>query len=708
MGSRNDTTICFNNMPITLMGSPNDGTWSGNGVVANTFDPTLVTSNHEILTYTYNNGICYITDSMTVNIITIDSLTAGDDQTACVNIDEITLVGQYPIGGWWIGDAVTDSTLGTFEPAISGVGVHTVGYVYAEPILGCLDTVYKTVEVIDIPSITLNLSDSVCINELVDFTIVIDSSAIVVWNFGDGNSAPGNNIQHSYSSAGLYTVTVAVTANGCTNTDSSFIQVLGKPNADFSFVNTGVCNTFILDYTNQTTGHFDNVFWDLGNGQTSTTVSPQDINYAPSNGIDTTYNIMMVAENQCGVDTLMDNITFTIGTQILFELPEIADVCATSFLFNDTISFNGGSPDSVIWVFEGGTPASYFGEIPPAVTFYEDTTHTITVTAYNACGAATLSESFTISYPKVVEAGNDTTICFNNMPITLMGSPNAGTWSGNGVVANTFDPTLVTSNHEILTYTYNNGICYITDSMTVNIITIDSLTAGDDQTTCVNIDEITLVGQYPIGGWWIGNGITNANLGTFSPLVSDTGIHQVGYVYAEPILGCLDTVYKNVEVLPIPEIIFNLPDTVCINEVVNFDLAVDPFAIIDWDFGDGNSTFGNNEQHNYGVAGSYTITVSVTEQGCTSTDSTTIYVIGRPIASFNYEDVGQCNTLLINFENTSTGHYDNSVWTLGNGTTSTDDSPQFVGYQQGSEFDTTYYISLRVSNQCGSSLTSKT
>ncbi|MEZ5023455.1 MAG: hypothetical protein R2728_09385 [Chitinophagales bacterium] len=109
-----------------------------------------------------------------------------------------------------------------------------------------------------------------------------------------------------------------------------------------------------MSFTNTTIGHYESVYWDLGNGQTSTAVSPQNINYQQGSGTDTSYTIFMVATNQCGSDTTFETVTFTTGTQVGFTLPPIDDLCGYSFVYDETISFGAMPPDSVIWTFEGG------------------------------------------------------------------------------------------------------------------------------------------------------------------------------------------------------------------------------------------------------------------------------------------------------------------------------------------------------------------
>ncbi|MEM7338651.1 MAG: PKD domain-containing protein [Actinomycetota bacterium] len=55
-----------------------------------------------------------------------------------------------------------------------------------------------------------------------------NSSSVESWNwtFGDGNSASGQNVSHSFSRAGIYTVTLSVTSAGATDSATRSVEVL--------------------------------------------------------------------------------------------------------------------------------------------------------------------------------------------------------------------------------------------------------------------------------------------------------------------------------------------------------------------------------------------------------------------------------------------------------------------------------------------------
>lgn len=70
--------VCSNTAPIALSGFPAGGTWSGTGVVGDTFDPAVGTQE---LTYTYNGGSC--TTTITVLPAPTATITPDGSTTFC-------------------------------------------------------------------------------------------------------------------------------------------------------------------------------------------------------------------------------------------------------------------------------------------------------------------------------------------------------------------------------------------------------------------------------------------------------------------------------------------------------------------------------------------------------------------------------------------------------------------------------------------------
>lgn len=112
------------------------------------------------------------------------------------------------------------------------------------------------------------------------------SSFQYLWNFGDANATPANNIatvkdpQHRYTATGYYNVSLRVTSNnGCVDSVKQVMTVNGTvPQSAFTVDNgNAVCSNKILTFTNNSTVDFGNIirleiYWDYGNDPTNKTI----------------------------------------------------------------------------------------------------------------------------------------------------------------------------------------------------------------------------------------------------------------------------------------------------------------------------------------------------------------------------------------------------------------------------------------------------
>jgi PKD repeat protein/subtilisin-like proprotein convertase family protein len=97
------------------------------------------------------------------------------------------------------------------------------------------------------------------------------------WNFGDGYTSTENSPVHIYTQAGQYTVTLAV-SNGdkwYTKTKANYISVTQAiPNACFQMdFQTRVCPLHV-QFTQKSSGNYTAVYWNFGDGYTSTAMEP--------------------------------------------------------------------------------------------------------------------------------------------------------------------------------------------------------------------------------------------------------------------------------------------------------------------------------------------------------------------------------------------------------------------------------------------------
>ena len=118
-------SVCIDTPVFELTGSsPADGTYSGPGVNAGTFDPALAGAGIHTITYT-NGGFCNF--SITVN----PAPTVSCPDNSVVNLDTpaFALTGSTPSGGIYTG---AGANAGIFDPAIAGTGEQTITYTFTD------------------------------------------------------------------------------------------------------------------------------------------------------------------------------------------------------------------------------------------------------------------------------------------------------------------------------------------------------------------------------------------------------------------------------------------------------------------------------------------------------------------------------------------------------------------------------------------------
>ena len=369
--------------------------------------------------------------------------------------------------------------------------------------------------------------------------------------------------------------------------------------------------------------------------------------------------------------------------------------------------------DSVAWNFPGGSTAFSNDFAPDSICYQGPGTFSYNVEVFNVCGMATASDAFIIDTIPLMNLGPVDTFCLSEGPMSLFSAtPVGGIWSGPGIVApgnGLFNPAAVTLTGPLttvqVTYTYENGICVVSEDKDVLVIDMRFVEGGPDVNICISVDSVQLNGGTPSGGWYEGPGIIN-DIGIFSPEgLSTSGSYTITYYYQLPFTDCIgaDTFRVFVRPLPVPN--FDVTDSLCVDVAAIYENTTLGGSTYLWTFDDGASYTQTSPSHAFSSTGDHQLQLYATSQyGCVDSISGSVYVSGPPEASFEKDTSQGCAVLPVNFTNTSIGYqFVQYAWNFGNQENSNLEQPATIFYEQGLE-DTLYYVQLLATNHCGNDL----
>lgn len=132
------------------------------------------------------------------------------------------------------------------------------------------------------------------------FTYTGETANQVKWLFGDGGSAIGQQVSHTYTSVGTYLLKVIASNNCGSDTLEYSLIVALKPTANFTYnVNQG-CAPLEVQFTN-TSSSANSVFWTFEGGIPSFSTSNNPVVTYTLGG---EFDVQLIAYSSTGNDTL--------------------------------------------------------------------------------------------------------------------------------------------------------------------------------------------------------------------------------------------------------------------------------------------------------------------------------------------------------------------------------------------------------------------
>ncbi|MCO6494748.1 MAG: PKD domain-containing protein [Bacteroidetes bacterium] len=202
---------------------------------------------------------------------------------------------------WTFGDELNKTFVKSPTISLTSLGTQKVTLMVTTQ-FGCIDSISKTINVIEAPSINFTTSD-VCSSSPIVFYSGIsnqDSTIEFMWDIDDVLYSDRNpSVQ--FDTAGEYNMHLTVTyENGCSDSKSSSIRTGYRPKADFSIASS-TCAGNLVGLSNNTSVEHGSYYsyWDMGDGNTYNNINtPAHIytNTSPAN-----YLITLVASSADGV-----------------------------------------------------------------------------------------------------------------------------------------------------------------------------------------------------------------------------------------------------------------------------------------------------------------------------------------------------------------------------------------------------------------------
>lgn len=165
------------------------------------------------------------------------------------------------------------------------------------------------------------------------------------------------------------------------------------------------------------------------------------------------------------------------------------------------------------------------------------------------------------------------------------------------------------------------------------------------------------------------------------------GNHDVKLI-SRTTYGCTDTLVKKAYIhIDGPYAEFHLPDSVCLNEDVQFQaISLDKVFDMHWDFGDGYGEPNNNQTHSYSTAGNKNPVLFLrtdAENTCNVAVVDTLHVLDlKAIIGFQDDISEYCVPSEVQFKNNSKNST-SWLWQLDNQITSTDKEPLWTYEKEG-------------------------
>ncbi len=543
-----------------------------------------------------------------------------------------------------------------------------------------------------------------------DITLTAPAGAATYSWSGPGIVSGGNTQVVTINQPGHYVVNMTTFGNTPCTFSLDTIAPANPHNPAANFSATNACVGATTQFTDLSTpaGSITTWAWDFGGGHTANTQNPTYTFPAPG-----TYPVKLtVSWPPCTADTTI-NVVVTPAPSSAFTVT--SPVCEGT---NSSIVYTGGAPatDTYTWNFSGGTVASGSGQGPYQVNWSTGGNQVVTlVVSAGTCSSPPTQNTVVVNpFPGLI-APPDTSVCTGGSVTLVASGANTYTWAPPTGLSATNTASVIATPATTTTYTVTgssascNGTAYV--KVAVNPIPTSTFTTTSPVCEGQN-STITYTGNagQTANYIWNFNGGTVASGSGQGPLEvnwNTSGPQAITLTVSQS--GCSSPQTPgSVIVNPYPTSTFTVTSPVCTdsNSYIVYTGNASPTANYTWNFAGGQITTTAGSDTilcKWNIAGVENLSLSVSQNGCTSPVSTnTVVVYPIPTSTFNAFPLFMCgfDTATLTYTGTATSaatynwSYPGATYVSPGGTVR---GPQYVSWDSAA----VYNVSLQVSeNGC--------
>lgn len=537
------------------------------------------------------------------------------------------------------------------------------------------------------------------------------------WDLGNGVTSFLQNPSSSYFNPGIYNVKLVIqNATGSdTIVKSQYITVYANPVAAFTASDSSGCFPLPVQFTDlssQAGGSITTWSWDFGDGNTSAQQHPFHIYTDAGN-----FTVTLRVTNSFGcTKTYTKNQFVQTSDGVTADFTNNAPGnCPAPVTINFTNTTTGPGALTYSWDFGDASGST---STNPVHTYNAPGVYTVTLIAMSPQGCIdTMRKINHITIGTILSQFNSpASICEGQsfaLTNTSTPAPVSSQWNfGDATTSAQINPVKTYSTAGTYTIKLVNDFGGCADSVSRSIVVKQKPVAAftsNDTLGCQVPFTANFINQSAGSNncfWDFGDGGTS-NLPNPSHTFTATGSFTVTLIITN-VNGCSDTLVKTAFIKnELPVVVINgFPQKGCIPLTVHPTATVtanQPIASYLWNFGDGGTSNAINPSHTYPIAGTYTVSLTITTiGGCTTTAVITDAVRAgdKPHAAFTVTPIDVCAFSQVSFTDHSTGNIDQWLWHFGDGDTSILQNPVHA-YSDTGYFNVTLVV---WSNGCADTL----